>query len=168
MLTRRDIIIKWSTYSAASQLLVALFTLTLRETAFFGVHLFLPPLIVGVVASLENTRAGAIFALGCGVLCDLTLCATFPCLYTVAFTLAALSCSFLATNVLQPGVLCSLAVSALTFAYVDALNMIALFLRARAPFGVMADIALRETLLSCAMLVVCHPVYTFLHRKFTL
>ena len=130
--------------------------------------LFLPPLLVGVVASVEETRAATIFGLSCGVLCDVTLAGTFPCVYTLAFTLAALCSSLLARSVLQRGVLCSLAVTALTFAFVDALNMLALFFRARAPFVAMASVALRETLVSCALLLVVHPVMLTLHRKFTL
>ena len=168
MLTRRDIIIKWTTYGLISMALLFLYALTLREAAVLGVRMFLPPLLVGVVASMEDTRAGAVFALAMGLLCDLTIAGTFPCLYTIAFTLAAPACSFLAKSVLQPGVLCSLAVTALTFAFVDALNMLALFLRAHAPFGAMADLALRETLASCLLLIVCHPVMAFLHGRFTI
>lgn len=168
MLTRRDIIIKWSSYALASLLLLFLFALTLRDVKPLGVNLFLPPLLVGVVASVEETRAATIFGLSCGVLCDVTLAGTFPCVYTLAFTLAALCSSLLARSVLQRGVLCSLAVTALTFAFVDALNMLALFFRARAPFVAMASVALRETLVSCALLLVVHPVMLTLHRKFTL
>lgn len=166
MLTRREIIIKWSTYAVVTLLLAVVYTLLLRDLTFFGVHLFLPPLIVGVVSSTERTQAGAVFALVCGLLCDLTLPVLFPGLYTLSFTLAALCSSFLAKNVLQPGVLCSVTVSAMTFLFVDALNMLALFFRGIAPFGAMLSVALRETAFSCVMLVVCHPVLTFLHRKF--
>ena len=168
MLTRRDIIIKWSSYAAASLALAFLYTLTLRDVRVLGVTMFLPPLLVGVVASLEDMPAGAIYALACGFLCDLTIPGTFPCLYTLAFTAASFVCSKLAKSVLQRGVLCSLAVTALTFFCVDALNMLALFFTARASFAAMASVALRETLVSCLLLPVCHPVLVHLNRKFTL
>ncbi len=168
MLTRRDIIIKWSSYGAVSLLLLFLCALTLRDVRVLGVNLFLPPLLVGVVASVEDTRAGVLYALVCGVLCDMTVAGTFPCVYTLSFTAAALCCSLLAKSVLQPGVLCSLAVTALTFFFVDALNMLALFFRDRAPFSAMLSLALRETAASCLLLIVCHPVLLWLHRKFTL
>ncbi len=168
MLTTRDIIIKWTAYGVAALALSFLYALTLRGVRVLGVALFLPPLLVGVVASLEDTRAATIFGLAFGLLCDLTLVGTFPCLYTIAFTLAALSCSLLAKSVLQPGVMCSLAVTALTFLFVDALNMLALWLSSRAPFAPMADLAVRETLTSCLLLVIVHPLLTALHRKFTL
>lgn len=168
MLTRRDIIIKWSSYAAASLALIFLCALTLRDVRVLGVAVFLPPLLVGVVASLEDTPSAVIYALACGFLCDLTIPGTFPCIYTLAFTAAALACSLLAKSVLQRGFLCSLAVTALTFFCVDALNMLALFFTARAPFAAMASVTLRETLVSCPLLLVCHPVLVHLNKKFTL
>ncbi len=168
MLTRRDIIIKWSGYGLASLLLLFLFALTLRDVKVLGVGLFLPPLLVGVVASVEETRAATIYGLVCGVICDVAIAGTFPCVYTIAFTLAALCSALLAQSVLQRGVICSLAVTALTFAFVDALNMLALLVRGRASIGALASVTLRETLASCLLLVAVHPLMMFLHRKFTL
>ncbi len=168
MLTTRDIIIKWTAYGVAALALAFLYALTLRGVRVLGVALFLPPLIVGVVASLEDTRAATIFGLAFGLLCDLTIAGTFPCLYTIAFTLAALSCSLLAKSVLQPGVVCSLAVTALTFVFVDVLNVLALWLKSRAALGPMLSVAVRETAASCLLLVVVHPALTALHKKFTL
>lgn len=168
MLTRRDLIIKWSVYGAASLLLTLLFSLTLRNVEIFGVRLFLTPLLVAVVASTEDMRSGVVYALVCGVLSDLTVAGTFPCIYTVAFTLAALGVSLLAKSVLQPGVLCSILVTLVTFAVVDAFNMLALAFKARAAFGAMLGVFLRESLASCLLLVVCHPVLMFLHRRFTI
>lgn len=168
MLTTRDIITKWTAYGVVSLALMLLYTLTLRDLELWGVTAFLPPLLVAVVASMEDTRAGVIFGLVCGVLCDVTLAGTFPSVYTISFTLAALVCSALAKSVLQPGVLCSIALTGLTFLIVDGLNMLALFFKARASFGVMLSVALRETVVSSLLLAVCHPVLGFLHRKFTL
>lgn len=168
MLTRRDKIIKWTTIGAFVLLLLLLLDTLFRDVTVLGVHFFVPPMIVGIVASLEDTRTGAVFALVCGVFCDLVLPGVFPCLYTLAFPLAAVTCSYLAKNVVQPGPLCSLIVSALTFLFVDVFIMAALGLTDRAPFALMASVALREAVLSCALVLVCHPVLTFLHRKFTI
>ena len=168
MLTRRDIIIKWSSYAAVTLALMFLHALTLRDLRVFGVAMFLPPLLVGVVASLEDMPAAGIYALACGFFCDLAIPGTFPCVYTLAFTAAALACSLLAKSVLQQGVLCSLAVTALTFFCVDALNMLALFFTARASFASMASVAIRETLVSFPLLLVCHPALVYLNKKFTL
>ena len=166
MLTRREQIIKWSIYGAAVLALTLGFELMLRDATILGAGLFLPPLVVGVMASLEGARAGAIFAIAYGALCDLTTAGAFPCVYTLAFTLAALLCAALAGSVLQQGVLCSLAASALTFLVLDALQMLAL--AHRAAFGAMLSLTARETLVSCPMLAVVHPVLYRLHRWFTL
>ena len=168
VLTRRDIIIKWSSYAAVTLALMFLYALTLREARVLGVTMFLPPLLVGVVASLEDMPASGIYALACGFFCDLTMPGTFSCVYTLAFPIAALACSLLAKSVLQRGFLCSIAVTALTFLCVDALNMLALFFTARASLREMASVALRETLASCLLLFVCHPVLVRLNKKFTL
>ena len=168
VLTRRDIIIKWLSYAAVTLALLFLYALTLRDVRVLGVTMFLPPLLVGVVASLEDMPSAAIYALACGFFYDLTAPGTFPCVYTLAFTGASLACSALAKSVLQRGVLCSIAVTALTFLCVDALNMLALFFTARASLTAMASVALRETAVSCLLLLVCHPVFVRLHRKFTL
>lgn len=168
MLTRRDIIIKWTTYGAVSLALIFLYALTLRDARILGVTAFLPPLLVAVVASVEDTRSAVVYGLVCGVLCDITIAGTFPCVYTLAFTAAALASSLLAKSVLQPGVFCSLAVTALTFVILDAFNMLALWLKRRAAFVPMLDLALRETLASCLLLVVVHPVLARLYRKFAL
>ena len=168
VLTRRDIIIKWSSYAAVTLALLFLYALTLRNLRILGVAMFLPPLLVGVVASLEDMPAAAIYALACGFFCDLTIPGTFPCVYTLAFAVASLACSLLAKSVLQRGFLCSLAVTALTFFCVDALHMLALFFTARASFASMASVAVRETLASFPLLLVCHPVLVYLNKKFTL
>ena len=168
MLTRRELIIKWTFFGGAALALAFLCDLFLHDVRILGVRLFLPPLLVGAVASMEDTRAGVAFAIVCGVLCDITVPGTFPCVYTLAFPAAALCCSLMAISVLQPGPVCSLAASALTFLFVDALNMLALFIRHRAPLAPMLDLALRETLASCVLLVIVHPGTRWLHRRFTI
>lgn len=168
MLTRRDLIMKWSAYALAALALSFLFALLLRDAEVLGVRMFLPPVLVAVVASLEDARFAAAFGLICGLLCDLTAAGAFPCLYTLAFTLAGLAGAALAGRVLQQGLLCAVAVTVLTFAVVDALNMLAFFFKARAPFGAMVSLALRETLVSCLLLAAVYPVMRRLHGRFSL
>ena len=166
MLTRREQWIKWSLYAAAVALLTLAIMLVLGEARLFGVRFFLPPLIVGVVASLEGLRAGAIFGMSYGALCDLALPTTFPCVHTIAFVVAALLCAALAESVLQPGVICSVASSLLTFVVLDALNMLSLAIGDRAPLSTMLSIAAREAAVSCLLLFAVHPVLMWLHRRF--
>lgn len=168
MLTRQEQWIKWSLYALAVALVTLLVMLTLGDVRVFGVRFFLPPLFVGVVASLEGLRSGMIFGAVYGALCDLTIPGPFPCVYTLAFALAALLCAAIAQSVLQPGVICSFACTLLTFAVTDALNMLALAVSDGAGAGLMLSIALRETAISCVLLVAVHPVMMHLHRRFIL
>jgi len=167
-LTNRDLAIKWGAYAAASLLLLFLHALTLRQVTLLGVMPFLPPLIVAVIASVEDTAPSVIFALAFGVCCDLTIASPLPCLYTLAFPAGALVSSLLSRRVLQPGILRSLAVTALCFATVDLLAMLALSLRGGADFPAMLSLALRELLVSCPGLLLCHPLLMHLHRKYSL
>ena len=166
MLTRQEQWIKWTLYAAAVAGLTLLAMLILGELRVFGVRFFLPPLFVGVIASMEGMREGVIFAMAYGALCDLTLSCTFPCVHTVAFVVAALLCGAIAQSVLQPGVLCSIAVTLLTFVVLDALNMLSLAISDRAPFLPMLSIAAREALVSGLLLAAVHPVLMRLHKRF--
>ena len=166
MLTRQEIWIKWTLYAVVVGVLTLLELLTLGETRLLGVRFFLPPLFVGVIASLEGMREGMIFGMAYGALCDLTLSCTFPCVHTVAFVVAALLCGAIAQSVLQPGVLCSIAVTLLTFTVLDALNMLSLAISDGAPFLPMLSIAAREALISCVLLPAVHPVLMQLHKRF--
>ena len=168
MLTRQEQWIKWCLYALAVAFITLLVLLALGNARVFGVRFFLPPLFVGVIASMEGLRAGMIFGVVYGALCDLTVPGTFPCVYTVAFVLAALLCASIAESVLQPGVICSVAATLLTFAVTDALNMLALAVGGRADTALMFSIALRETAVSSLLLLVVHPVLMRLHKRFIL
>lgn len=168
MLTRREQWIKWSLYGGVVLMVTLLVMLVLHDVRLFGVQFFLPPLFVGVVASLEDTRASMIFGMVYGALCDVTLGGTAPCIHTVAFVLAALLCAALAQSVIQPGVICSILVSILSFVILDAANILVLTVRAHAPLGAMLSVALRETAVSCLLLPLVYPVLMRLHKKFVL
>jgi len=166
MVTTRDIVIKWSAYAVASLLLVFVHSLTLRQIPIWGVRAFIPPLLSAIIASQEDTRGAVLFGTGFGLLCDLVVASPLPCLYTLSFTLAALFSSLLAKSVLQPGFLCSLIVSLLTFAVTDALSMLALSFRGAEALP-MLSLAIREMAVSCILLPVCHIVLHYVHRRFT-
>jgi len=166
--TTRDLGIKWSAYALAVALLLFLHTLTTAHLCVRGVVPFLPPLLLAVIVSMEERLEGAVFGLVFGILCDFSLTAPVPWLYTVSFTAAALLVSLIARSVLQPGFLCSLVSSAATFALIDLILAAVLLLGGRSTLAAVADRALRELLLSLPLLAVCHPLLAFLHRRFTL
>ena len=117
---------------------------------------------------MEDRLEGFVFALAFGVLCDLALTAPLPCLYTIAFPLTALLAALIARSVLQPGILCSLAVSTAAFVLVDLITAVTLLAGGRSELSAIALRAVQELALSLPLLIVCHPVLAFLHRKFTL
>ena len=168
MLTKRDHIIKWCAYAAAIALLLGLNTLTLRQIPIWGVRAFLPPIIVGIVASLEEPRSAVVFGLVFGLLCDLTVSAPLPCLYTLSFAFSSLLCCVLARSVLQPGFFCSLAVSGLSFVSVDLLTILTLSLRHHASLLPMLYLATREMAVSALLLPLCSVTLRYVHRRVTI
>ena len=167
--TTRDTAVKWTAYALACLLLLFAHALTLSYLRVWGgIAPFLPPLLPAVLASMEDRLEGFVFALAFGVLCDLALTAPLPCLYTIAFPLTALLAALIARSVLQPGILCSLAVSTAAFVLVDLITAVTLLAGGRSELSAIALRAVQELALSLPLLIVCHPVLAFLHRKFTL
>ena len=64
--------------------------------------------------------------------------------------------------------LCSLAVSTAAFVLVDLITAVTLLAGGRSELSAIALRAVQELALSLPLLIVCHPVLAFLHRKFTL
>ena len=156
--TTRDTAVKWTAYALACLLLLFGHELTLAHLRVWGIAPFLPPLLPAVLASMEDRLEGVVFA----------LTAPLPCLYTIAFPLTALLAALIARSVLQPGILCSLAVSTAAFVLVDLITAVTLLAGGRAELSAIALRAVQELALSLPLLIVCHPVLAFLHRKFTL
>lgn len=165
MLTRRELAVKWVAYALCTLLLMFLRALLLGNMQFWGVLPFLPPVILACVASLEDSLPATVFALAFGVYCDLLLHAPFPCLYTVSFTLAALA-ALLSKSVLQRGFVRVLALAFLTFLIVNVFNMLFLAAHSGAALLPMLSLCVRETLVSCPLLV-CYPLFLLIHRFFT-
>ena len=121
--------LKWTFYALAAAALFFLRRLLLGSMTFFGVIPFLPPVILAVMASFELPRSSVIAGIVFGALCDLVLPAPFACLYTIAFTLAALLISTVVSNLLQQGFARALLSTVLTFLLVDLLQAFALLPR---------------------------------------
>jgi len=161
----REVTYKWIAYSLCIMLLMFLRLLLIPSLTIWGVMPFLPPLLLAAVSSLENPRGAVIFGLAFGVFCDLLLNAPFPCLYTLAFTIAALLSAQMSQRFLQTGFLCALILSILTFTVVAVLNVIALGI-SRAGLSAMLSLYAREMLISLLFLPACYPLFLFLHRFF--
>ncbi len=151
----------------AAAALLFLRRLLLGSMTFFGVIPFLPPVILAVMASFELPRSAVIAGIVFGALCDLVLPAPFACLYTIAFTLAALLISTVVSNLLQQGFARALLSTVLAFLLVDLLQAFALLPRSgSAAILPMLHLFARETALSCLLLVPVYPALRAVRRAF--
>ena len=159
--------LKWTFYALAAAALLFLRRLLLGSMTFFGVIPFLPPVILAVMASFELPRSSVIAGIVFGALCDLVLPAPFACLYTIAFTLAALLISTVVSNLLQQGFARALLSTVLTFLLVDLLQAFALLPRSGSTAILsMLHLFARETALSCLLLAPVYPALRAVRRAF--
>ena len=159
--------LKWTFYALATAALFFLRRLLLGSMTFFGVIPFLPPVILAVMASFELPRSSVIAGIVFGALCDLVLPAPFACLYTIAFTLAALLISTVVSNLLQQGFARALLSTVLTFLLVDLLQAFALLPRSGSTAILpMLHLFARETALSCLLLLPVYPALRAIRRIF--
>ena len=165
MNVRQTAALKWTFYALAALLLCFLRRLLLGSALFWGVLPFLPPVLLAMVASFEQPKAAVLSGIVFGALCDLVLPASFPCLYTLAFTLAALLTSTVMSSLLQQGFARALVSSVLTFAVADLFQSLAMLTRGAA-LPAMLYLFARETLVSCALLLPSYPVLHAIRRIF--
>ena len=165
MNVRQTAALKWTFYALATLLLCFFKRLLLGSVTVWGVLPFLPPVLLAVVASFEQPKAAVLSGIVFGALCDLVLPASFPCLYTLAFTLAALLTSTVMSSLLQQGFARALVSSVLTFAVADLFQSLAMLTRGAA-LPAMLYLFARETLVSCALLLPSYPVLHAIRRIF--
>ena len=89
-MTRRDFLMKWLLYAAVTLLLVLLQSLVLTHIHLLDIHPFALPLLAGIIAVWEPQRECTFYGLVFGLVCDLTMPAAMPCLYTLSFLIAGL------------------------------------------------------------------------------
>ena len=82
MLARSATIFKWTLYTLAGLVWAVVQAAFLQRVTVWGVIPFLYPLIAALPATFEGPAAGTVYALACGVFCDLLLPSPIPCFYT--------------------------------------------------------------------------------------
>lgn len=157
---------RWLFYALAAAAWMAAQSLVLSGLRVWGVHPFLPPVLVGVIASCEDRQESLCAAAVFGLTCDLLMPAVIPCFYVLSFASAALLAGWIAKRLMIPGFLCS-AVSAVAALLLNSL-LYALFLSARHTVAASAAtlLAFRELLLTLPLIP---PVYFLLrpiHLRF--
>ena len=166
---RSYFIFKWVVYSLATLLLVLLQLFVLNYISPGGITPFLPPMVVGAVASYEGSRASPVYALVFGLLCDLALTgAGAPAgFFTLVFTLSALAAALLAERLFSPGLLCTL--MSVTVCYLTAaLGRCVYFLvRGDTALPAVLLVAVEEFLATLPCLLLVFPLVRLVHRRTT-
>lgn len=165
MMPKSYLIFKWTVYSLATLALFALQYLVLDNIQVLGLTPFLYPVLPAVAASYEGLRRGSVFALAVGLVCDLLLPGPFEGFFAIAFTLAALIAALIAENLLSPGFLCGLAVSAVSLGITAGMRLAVQFLSGGGYLGLMSRMALVETLITLPAILVVVPVYLLIHDR---
>ena len=159
--------LKWTFYALAALLLCFFKRVLLGSVSVWGVLPFLPPVLLAVMASFEQPKAAVLSGIVFGALCDLVLQASLPCLYTLAFTAAALLISTLVSNLLQQGFARALLATVLAFLVTDLLQALALLPRSgMSALLPMLHLFAKETALSCLLLLPSYPLLRAVHRLF--
>lgn len=165
MLARNETIFKWLLYGAAAVLCMLFQGFVLQRITLWGVIPFLYPVLAAVPATYEGPVPGTIFALVMGVVCDLLLPGPLPCFYTLIFPPAGLCAALISQSLLPAGVLCSLAVSAVAFALTDGFHCLLLALDGKAAWGAGAWVALREFLVTAALVLPVTLLFRSIFRR---
>lgn len=159
--------LKWTFYALAALLLCFFKRVLLGSVSVWGVLPFLPPVLLAVMASFEQPKAAVLLGIVFGALCDLVLPASLSCLYTLAFTAAALLISTLLSNLLQQGFARALLATVLAFLVTDLLQALALLPRSgMSALLPMLHLFAKETALSCLLLLPSYPLLRAVHRLF--
>lgn len=160
MLARTVTILKWTLYSFAVVLCLMLQTAVLQRIHVWGVLPFLYPLLAAIPATFEEPVPATAFSLAVGVVTDLLLPGSIPCLYTLIFPLAGLFASLLARSILPPGILCSLIAGAAAFLMTDGFRSFVLWINGRAAWQAAGFLMVREFCVTAPLIL---PM-TFLFR----
>lgn len=165
MLARNEIIFKWCLYAGAAALFLLVQTSLLQRITVWGVIPFLYPALAAVLGNYENPVPSAIFGLGLGVVCDLLLPGSIPCLYTLTFPLAGLAGSLISRSLLKAGLLCALVSSAAAFLLTDLLRCLVLWAGGKAAWGAGLLVMGKEFLVTAPLLLAVVPLFSAVHRR---
>lgn len=165
MLARNEIILKWLIYTAATALWFLVQGAFCQRITLWGVIPFLYPMLAAIPATFEAPVPATVFALCLGVVCDILLPGAVPCLYTLIFPVIGLCSSLLAQSLLHPGMLCSLAVTAVAFVLTDLFRCFLLAAGGVSPWGTGLSILVREFLVTAPLLIPVTALYRAVYKR---
>ena len=133
----------------------------LQRVTIWGVIPFLYPLIAALPATFEGPAAGTVYALACGVFCDLLLPSSIPCFYTLILPLVGLAAGLLSQSLIPAGYLCSAAAALPAYLLTGIFHCIVLWAQGHPAWGAAMSVTLREL---CVSLLWSLPM-TWLFRR---
>ena len=160
MLARSATIFKWTLYTLAGLVWAVVQAAFLQRVTIWGVIPFLYPLIAALPATFEGPAAGTVYALACGVFCDLLLPSSIPCFYTLILPLVGLA-GLLSQSLIPAGYLCSAAAALPAYLLTGIFHCIVLWAQGHPAWGAAMSVTLREL---CASLLWSLPM-TWLFRR---
>jgi len=157
---------RWLFYGLGAGLFLILQGVVLWRIRIWGVHPFIPPVLVAVAASWEDRQEGVCAAAVFGLLCDLTMTPPIPCFYLLTFTASALFAGLVASRWILPGFFCAVAVSLAAIVINGAFQSLLLPFRGIYDPGAAAAIAGRELLLTAPLIPLVYLLFLRIHRLF--
>lgn len=161
MLARSATIFKWTLYTLAGLVWAVVQAAFLQRVTIWGVIPFLYPLIAALPATFEGPAAGTVYALACGVFCDLLLPSSIPCFYTLILPLVGLAAGLLSQSLIPAGYLCSAAAALPAYLLTGIFHCIVLWAQGHPEWGAAMSVTLREL---CVSLLWSLPM-TWLFRR---
>ena len=161
MLARSATIFKWTLYALAGLVWAVVQAAFLQRVTIWGVIPFLYPLIAALPATFEGPAAGTVYALACGVFCDLLLPSSIPCFYTLILPLVGLAAGLLSQSLIPAGYLCSAAAALPAYLLTGIFHCIVLWAQGHPAWGAAMSVTLREL---CVSLLWSLPM-TWLFRR---
>lgn len=161
MLARSATIFKWTLYTLAGLVWAVVQAAFLQRVTIWGVIPFLYPLIAALPATFEGPAAGTVYALACGVFCDLLLPSSIPCFYTLILPLVGLAAGLLSQSLIPAGYLCSAAAALPAYLLTGIFHCIVLWTQGHPAWGAAMSVTLREL---CVSLLWSLPM-TWLFRR---
>ena len=161
MLARSATIFKWTLYTLAGLVWAVVQAAFLQRVTIWGVIPFLYPLIAALPATFEGPAAGTVYALACGVFCDLLRPSPSPCFYTLILPLVGLAAGLLSQSLIPAGYLCSAAAALPAYLLTGIFHCIVLWAQGHPAWGAAMSVTLREL---CVSLLWSLPM-TWLFRR---
>lgn len=165
MSAKNENIFKWSLYAGAAVVVLLVQGSLLQRITVWGVIPFLYPAVAAVLGNYENPVPSTIFGLGLGVVCDLLLPGSIPCLYTLVFPLAGLAGSLISKSLLRSGFLCALVSSAAAFLITDLVRCLLLWAAGKPAWGAGLWVMVREFFVTAPALLLMVPLFSAVHRR---